>query len=115
VTNLFCVRADYGTDTTQFVNGGYVAIDYSIDSDLATVAAREQLNEIYRDAHPKEKSDIVIGQQVGQLARFLFDMKTGGYVITPAADTDGCATARWTPIRPTTLPRGRRLAHRAGE
>jgi restriction system protein len=88
VTNLFCVRAAYGTYTTQFVDDGYVAIDYSIDTDLASVTTREELTEIYRDAHPKEKSAIVIGQQVGQLARFLFDMKTGDYVITPAADTE---------------------------
>ena len=52
------------------------------------VTTREELSTIYRTFHPDESSNIVVGQQAGQLARFLLEIKTGDYVITPAADTD---------------------------
>ena len=38
--------------------------------------------------NPDEKSQNVIGQQVGQIARFLLEINPGDYVITPAADTE---------------------------
>ena len=32
--NLWVVRAEFGTHTNHFVEGGYIAIDYSIDETL---------------------------------------------------------------------------------
>ena len=84
---VWCVRADFGTYAKQFVEGGYIAIDYSIARDLQAVNTREELAAIYRAFHPDETSNIVVGQQAGQLARFLLEIKAGDYVITPA-DTD---------------------------
>lgn len=86
--NVWCVRADYGTYTKHFVNGGYVAVGYGLASSLAEVTTREELTSLYKQAHPDETSNLVVGQQVGQVARFLLDMKAGDYVITPAADTE---------------------------
>lgn len=85
---LWVVRADFGTYTKAFVDGGYIAIDYGIGQDLGKVMTREELAQIYRAAHPDEASNLVVGQQAGQLARFLVDIKAGDYVITPAADTE---------------------------
>ncbi|MCM0035753.1 MAG: hypothetical protein NBV66_08200 [Burkholderiaceae bacterium] len=86
--NVWCVRAEFGSYTNNFVNGGYVAIDYNIDSSLADVATRDELNLLIRKAYPDVTSNLVIGQQAGQVARFLLDMKEGDYVITPTADTE---------------------------
>jgi predicted Mrr-cat superfamily restriction endonuclease len=46
------------------------------------------LYPLYREAYPKDTSKIVIGQQVGQIARFLLEIQPGDYVITPDADTE---------------------------
>lgn len=35
--NVWCVRAEFGTYTRQFVNGGYVGIGYGLTSSLANV------------------------------------------------------------------------------
>ena len=34
MTNVWCVRAEFGTYTKQFVDGGYVAIGWLPKSDL---------------------------------------------------------------------------------
>lgn len=88
MTSVWCVRAEYGTYTRQFVEGGYVAIGWMPDVDLWAIRSREALYPLYRQAHPQDTSNIVIGQQVGQIARFLLDIQPGDYVITPAADTE---------------------------
>jgi predicted Mrr-cat superfamily restriction endonuclease len=46
------------------------------------------LYPIYRVEHPDDTSNVVIGQQVGQIARFLLEMNSGDYVITPAQNTE---------------------------
>jgi len=88
VNNVFCVRADFGTYTQQFVSGDYVAIGWMTNTDLAAITTRDEIYPLYKAAHPDDTSNIVIGQQVGQIARFLLEMKPGDYVITPAADTE---------------------------
>ena len=88
MNNIWCVRANFGAFANHFVNGGYVAIGYDLTSSLAGVTTREELTNIYKAAHPDETSNLVVGQQVGQIARFLLDMKEGDYVVTPASDTE---------------------------
>lgn len=88
MTNVWCVRADYGTYTKAFLDGSYVAIGWIPDVDLGHIKGREELYPLYRTAYPDDKSNIVIGQQVGQIGRFLLEIKAGDYVITPAADTE---------------------------
>jgi hypothetical protein len=57
-------------------------------TNLSQIMTRDELYPIYKAEHPEDASNIVIGQQVGQIARFLLEMQAGDYVITPAADTE---------------------------
>lgn len=88
MTSIYCIRAEYGTYADHFVKGGYAGIGYGLTGDLSHVTTREELATLYRAVHPEETSNIVIGQQVGQIARFLLEIKAGDYVVTPAADTE---------------------------
>ncbi len=88
MTNVWVVRAEFGTYTQHFVSGGYVAVGWIPGEDLSSIEIKEDLYPIYRKAHPNDTSNIVIGQQVGQIARFLLEIKASDYVITPAADTE---------------------------
>lgn len=88
MSNVWCVRAEFGTYTKQFVEGGYVAIGWMPGVDLSAIKSRDELYPLYKQAHPQDTSNIVIGQQVGQIARFLLEIQAGDYVITPAADTE---------------------------
>lgn len=85
---LYCVRAEFGTYTKQFIDGNYVAIGWLPKNDLSNISSREELYPLYKKEYPKDTSNVVIGQQVGQIARFLLEMKTGDFVITPAQDTE---------------------------
>jgi len=88
MSSVFCVRAEFGSYTADFLSGGYVAIGWIPNTDLSAVTTREEIYPLYMSEHPQDTSNIVIGQQVGQIARFLLEMKHGDYVITPAADTE---------------------------
>ena len=88
MTNVWCVRAEFGRYTEHFVEGGYVAIGWLPDHDLSGIENRDELYPLYKQTYPWDTSNIVIGQQVGQIARFLLDIRAGDYVITPAADTE---------------------------
>ncbi len=86
--NLYVVRAEYGKYTDHFIKGGYVAIGWLDKNDLSQINSREEIYPLYWAAYPNDTSKVVIGQQVGQIARFLLEIQPGDYVITPAADTD---------------------------
>lgn len=89
MTNVWCVRANGGEFTELFLHGGYAGIGWrEIDHDLSAVRTRDELYRVVRSAYPDEQSTLVIGNYVGQIARFLLEMKAGNYVITPAADTE---------------------------
>jgi len=88
MSNVWCVRAEFGTYAQQFVTGGYAGIGFIQNIDLSSIVSRDELYPIYRSAHPEEQSNVVIGQQVGQIARFLLEIKADDYVLTPAADTE---------------------------
>ena len=85
---VWCVRAENGMFAHQFVDGGFMGIGWLRNVDVGDVRTREELYPIYREAHPQDTSNIVVGQQVGQIARFLLEIQAGDYVITPAADTE---------------------------
>ncbi len=85
---LYCVRADFGTYTQHFLDGGYVGIGWLPEKDLSDIQNRDELYPIYKAAYPKHTSNVVIGQQVGQIARFLLELNTDDYVITPAQNTE---------------------------
>lgn len=97
MSNVWCVRAEFGTYSKHFIDGGYVGIGYSLDQDLSSVTTRDELAVIYRGGHLDEVSNLVIGQQVGQIARFLLEIMADDYVITPAADTEWLYYGRIAP------------------
>lgn len=86
--NVWCARAEFGKFTDHFLKSGYIGIGYGLKESLEFISTREELIALYKKAHPDETSNLVVGQQVGQVARFLLDMKEGDYVITPDADTE---------------------------
>ena len=88
MTNVWCVRAEFGRYAQAFLDGGYVAIGWLADQDLSGFTNRDELQAAYRTTYPQDVSNVVVGQQVGQIGRFLFDMKDGDTVITPDANTE---------------------------
>ena len=88
MTNVWVVRAYFGQYAENFVAGGYVGAGWINEEDLSAVKDIAELRPIYRRSHPDQTSNYVVGANVGMLARFLFDIKAGDYVITPAADTE---------------------------
>lgn len=88
MTNAWCVRANYGIYAHQFRSKACVAIGWMENTDLSLIQSREELYPLYKMEHPADHSSVVIGQQVGQIARFLLEMKAGDLVITPDSNTD---------------------------
>lgn len=89
MTNVWCVRAGSGAFADHFLRGKYAAIGWNeIPRTLGDVHSRDELYPIVRAAYPETTSSIVIGNYVGQIARFLLEIKAGDYVITPALDTE---------------------------
>lgn len=88
MAELFCVRANFGQYAENFLKGGYVAIGWLEKENLARIKDRQTIEELYKKYYPEDHSQNVIGQQVGQIARFLLEMKPGDYVITPAAEQE---------------------------
>ncbi|MDP3767249.1 MAG: restriction endonuclease, partial [Dehalococcoidia bacterium] len=86
--HIYCVRADFGRYAKAFKQGGYAAIGWFRDRDLTDVLDRESIQRLYREHHRGDTSPYVIGQQVGQISRFLFDIQPGDYVLTPTTTPD---------------------------
>ncbi len=86
--NLYCVRANYGIYTNQFLKGGYVGIGWFSKKNISNVQTKEDIQKLYREEYPDDTNQNVIGQQVGQISRFIFDIKKGDYVVTPARETE---------------------------
>ena len=82
--NVWAVRASGGALTAAFVRGGYASVGYGMDIDLSTVTNYANVETLYRQKHPETLSNYKIGQEVGQLHRFLHVLKADDYVITPA-------------------------------
>jgi predicted Mrr-cat superfamily restriction endonuclease len=97
MSGIWCVRAEYGKYAEQFVAGGYAAIGWLALVDLSAVRSRDELYPIYKSAYPEDTSNVVVGQQVGQIARFLFEIKPGDFVITPASDSEWLHHGRIAP------------------
>ncbi|WP_295939482.1 restriction endonuclease [uncultured Alistipes sp.] len=88
MNNIYCVRADFGKYTHDFLKGGYVAIGWIPNDDLSLIKHRDELYPLYRKEYPQDTSNVVVGQQVGQISRFLLEIQEGDYVITPSPDTN---------------------------
>lgn len=88
MSDIYCVRAEFGKFTDHFLKGNYIAIGWISHTDLGSIKSREELYPIYKKEHPNDTSNVVIGQQVGQIGRFLLEIKPGDFVITPSSDTE---------------------------
>ncbi|HRJ21998.1 MAG TPA: restriction endonuclease [Bryobacteraceae bacterium] len=89
MTNVWCVRANRGEFTSHFLAGGYAAIGWSeITTDLSSASSKDDLYALVRAAYPDLGSPVVQGNYVGQIARFLWEIKAGDYIITPSGDTE---------------------------
>lgn len=86
---IYCVRAYFGKYTEAFVNGGFAAIGYIYDKNLEELSRDEcnLLESYYKDENP-EKTKMAVAQNIGQISRFLFDIKIGDYVVTPGIVTE---------------------------
>ena len=86
------VRTVGGTYYSHFLNGGYVAIDYSDISKkfLDELPEKEEsalisLKTAYKDRHPNAKN---AGKHAAQLYRFYRGIKEGDVVIIPSPDSN---------------------------
>lgn len=116
MTHLWCVRADSGLYAEHFVRGGYAGIGWTeIAQDLGGIRQREEIYSLVRAVYPDVDSPIVIGNWVGQLARFLLEIQAGDYIITPAADSEWLRYGKVAPDPSyffTTTEDGCRYRHR---
>ncbi len=85
---IYCVRANNGEYENHFIKGEYAAIGWLQNTDLSSIENREQIKDVYEKNYPDDKSSYVIGQQVGQISRFLLEIQPGDYIITLPNDTD---------------------------
>ena len=86
--NVYFIRAEFGKYASDFLQGGYAALGTLNDRDLSKVKTKEQLYDIYREENPDETSNNVIGAKVGVLARFLFELRAGDYLLTRGEDAE---------------------------
>jgi predicted Mrr-cat superfamily restriction endonuclease len=83
--NCWCVRADFGKFTEDFIKGGYAAIGFIYGINL-TGYSQEELKVLYEQANPGSKP-LSAAQNVGQVLRFINDIKLDDYIITPGQDS----------------------------
>ena len=86
--NLWMVRAESGRYAEHFVRGGYAGLWWIPGHDLGQIQNREQIRTLYTEEHPEDASPVVVGNRVGNIARFLFEIQPGDYVATPVRDSD---------------------------
>jgi predicted Mrr-cat superfamily restriction endonuclease len=85
---IYCVRAEFGKFTEHFVNGGYAAVGWFSGQNLSAAKDREDLTDIHSSVSPNDARNVMAGQQLDQVARFLFELKGGDFVITPSLNTE---------------------------
>ena len=86
--NVWVVRAEFGKHADNFRNGGYVALDFDISEPYPIGEPREAFVEAFKKYNPSVTSNVVVGQQVGQITRFCESIQAGDYVITPSDNND---------------------------
>lgn len=85
---VFVVRSEYGKYAEVFKQGGYVAIGWLPNVDLTQVKDREELRGVYEVNYPDVVKSSVISNHVGQIARFVFDVRPGDHVLTRTLDAE---------------------------
>lgn len=82
---IWMVSAERGIYTNTWVEGGYAAAGWLREVDLTTVSSRDEILQLYKNAHPKETT-YQVGANAGQLARFILEVQPGDYVMTRCQD-----------------------------
>ena len=85
--SVWCVRANNGEFTDAFVAGGYAALGSKVP-DLTGISGREEVRALLRDYEPHLTSAYALGQAVGTIARFRFEIRAGDIVVTPGRPAD---------------------------
>ena len=83
---VWVVRADGGTETQNCVDGGFTGIGWKETGDLSDVADGVMVAARWLSAAHRDDKASSIRAAVGNISRFLFDIKTGDWVITPESD-----------------------------
>ncbi len=84
--NVFVLRADFGRYTSVFEKEGYVGIGwFEVDPKDWDLTNKEFLKEKYRQEFPNDPN-MRMNQNVGQINRFINEMKVGDLVLSPYTD-----------------------------
>ena len=87
MTSVWAVRSEYGTYSSHFVKGSYVAAGWLREHDLTASTSREAVVDLFKVENPDQKPSKA-GANAGQIATFVFDISPGDYVITPQSNTE---------------------------
>lgn len=85
--NVWVIRGNFGQYTDAFLRGGYCGIGWLTEHDLTHNPQKDELATYFRAANPEGNSASVVGTQVGQIFRFIAEVKIGDTVIVPAGDS----------------------------
>ena len=86
MTQLWLVRAEGGTLTERFIEGGYVAIGWDALGDLSDLRYCDTLVNMVNDFYPDEGREAV-NNLAGQVASFVLKIDSEDFVLTPSADS----------------------------
>lgn len=82
MSKVWVVRADGGHYAQHFVQQGYVGIDWNDLPDLSGVMNRAELADLYHSRYTSSGHGAAV--DLGQIGRFVFDIRPGDYVVTPS-------------------------------
>ena len=84
MSQLWCVRANDGEFTREFLEGGYIGIGWELP-DLTEVHSREQIAELHEERFPRDSAHRR-GNAVASIETFLLRIQPWDFVITPASN-----------------------------
>ncbi len=79
--NIYVIRADFGRYTQAFKDNGYVGIGW-FDFLMKRGITRDEIKEYYSKKFPKD-APLRVGQNSGQVYRFINEINVGDIIITP--------------------------------
>ena len=86
--SVYVIRANFGKYSTSFIRGGYVGIGWLPAVDLTLIKTREDLSSIFERERRTNTNNLDVERQIGQIERFLLEMREGDYVVTPDSNTE---------------------------
>lgn len=84
--NVYVLRAEFGRYTDSFERGSYIGIGWFDENPVNwNLLNKDFLKEKYRDKFPDD-ANMRVNQNVGQIFRFVNEIKVGDIVISPYMD-----------------------------